>query len=74
MPDSRVYIASTVAVGLVAMAHAALTWPPRATVALFAGGATVAFVAEAVAIRPGLARTPRRLEGCVTVTESSIYK
>ena len=74
MPDSRVYIASTVAVGLVAMAHAALTWPPRAAVALFAGGAAVAFVAEAVVIRPGLARTPRRPEGCVTVTESSIYK
>ena len=33
------------------MAHAALTWPPRAAVALFAGGAAVAFVAEAVAIR-----------------------
>ena len=53
MPDSRVYVASTVAVGLVAMAHAALTWPLRAVVALFVGGATVAFVAEAVAIRLG---------------------
>ena len=53
MPDGRVYVASTVAVGLVAMAHAALTWPLRAVVALFAGGATVAFVAEAVVIRLG---------------------
>ena len=35
------------------MAHAALTWPPRAAVALFAGGAAVAFVAEAVVIRLG---------------------
>ena len=53
MPDGRVYVASTVAVGLVAMAHAALTWPPRAAVALFAGGAAVVFVAEAVVIRLG---------------------
>ena len=53
MPDGRIYVASTVAVGLVAMAHAALTWPLRAVVALFAGGATVAFVAEAVVIRLG---------------------
>ena len=51
MPDGRIYVASTVAVGLVAMAHAALTWPLRAVVALFVSGATVAFVAEAVAIR-----------------------
>ena len=35
------------------MAHAALTWPLRAVVALFAGGATVAFVAEAIVIRLG---------------------
>ena len=47
MPDSRAFVASTVGLGLVAMAHAALTWPPRAAVALFAGGAAVAFVAEA---------------------------
>ena len=53
MPDGRIYVASTVAVGLVAMAHAALTWPSRAAVALFAGGAAVAFVAEAVVIRLG---------------------
>jgi hypothetical protein len=53
MPDGRIYVASTVAVGLVAMAHAALTWPLRAVVALFAGGATVAFVAEAIVIRLG---------------------
>ena len=53
MPDGRIYVASTVAVGLVAMAHAALMWPPRAAVALFAGGAAVAFVAEAIVIRLG---------------------
>jgi len=53
MPDGRIYVASTVAIGLVAVAHAALTWPLRAVMALFVGGATVAFVAEAVVIRPG---------------------
>jgi hypothetical protein len=53
VPDSRAFVASTVGLGLVAMAHAALTWPPRAAVALFAGGAAVAFVAEAVVIRLG---------------------
>jgi hypothetical protein len=53
VPDSRAFVASTVGLGLVAMAHAALTWPPRAAVALFAGGAAVAFGAEAVAIRLG---------------------
>ena len=53
MPDGRVYVASAVALGLVAVAHAALTWLLRAVVAPFAGGATVAFVAEAVAIRLG---------------------
>lgn len=49
----RVFVLSVVAIGLVALAHAALTWPPRATVALFAGGAAIAYVAEAVAIRLG---------------------
>ena len=53
MPDSRVFAASTVALGLVALAHAAFTWSPYATIALFGGGALVAFVAEAVVIHRG---------------------
>lgn len=50
MASSRPFAASAVALGVVALAHAALTWPAAATVALFVGGAVVAFVAEAVVI------------------------
>lgn len=39
--------------GAGALLHAVLTWPPRAILALFGGGAVVAFVAEAVVIRLG---------------------
>jgi uncharacterized membrane protein len=53
MDSGRRFAVTSVALGAVALGHAALTWPPRATVALFAGGAGVAFVAEAVAIRRG---------------------
>jgi len=45
---------ATVGAGLLALSHAAATWPPTATLALFGGGALVAFVAEAVAVRAGL--------------------
>ncbi len=41
-------------VGFVALVHAFLTWPPEAVIALFGGGALVAFVAEAVVINLGL--------------------
>jgi len=53
MPSSRAFAGTTTAVGLVALAHAALTWPLAATVAFFGGGAAVAFVAEAVVINAG---------------------
>ncbi|MGB9963448.1 carotenoid biosynthesis protein [Halobacterium hubeiense] len=53
MPSNRAFAATTVAVGLLALAHAALTWPPAAVLAFFAGGAAVAFVAEAVVVRLG---------------------
>ncbi|EMA55274.1 MULTISPECIES: carotenoid biosynthesis protein [Halococcus] len=53
MPSSRRFATITVVVGLGALAHALLTWPRRATVALFVGGALVAFVAEAVVIDRG---------------------
>ena len=52
--SSRTFAATTAAVGLVALAHAFLTWPLDATVALFGGGAVVAFAAEAVVINLGL--------------------
>ncbi|MFA1611025.1 carotenoid biosynthesis protein [Halobellus rubicundus] len=53
MTSGRTFVATTVAVGLVALAHAAATWPIAATIALFGGGAAVAFVAEAVVVALG---------------------
>ncbi|MCD2202450.1 carotenoid biosynthesis protein [Halobacterium sp. KA-6] len=53
MPSNRAFATSVAAVGLVAFAHAVLTWPPVAVLAFFGGGAAVAFVAEAVVINLG---------------------
>ncbi len=53
MSSERTFAATVVALGVVALAHAAFTWPLRATLAFFAGGALVAFVGEAVAIDAG---------------------
>lgn len=53
MPSSRVFAASTTAIGMAALAHAALTWPLEATLVFFVGGAAIAFVAEAVVINLG---------------------
>ena len=51
MVSSRRFAGTTVALGLVSLAHALLTWPLAATLAFFGGGAFVAFVAEAVVIK-----------------------
>lgn len=53
MADQRALAGTIVAIGIVALAHAALTWPLFATIAFFGGGTVVAFVAEAVAIDRG---------------------
>lgn len=53
MTGSRTFATATVAVGVVALAHAILTWPLYATVALFGGGGLIAFVAEALVINLG---------------------
>jgi uncharacterized membrane protein len=53
MPSKRAFAASVAAVGLLALAYAALTWPPAAVLAFFAGGAAIAFVAEAVVVNLG---------------------
>ena len=53
MPDGRTFARLTVALGGGALVHAALTWPPAATLALFCGGAVVAFAGEAVVINLG---------------------
>ena len=53
MADQRTFAGTTVAIGIIALAHAAVTWPLVATVAFFCGGAIIAFVAEAIAINRG---------------------
>jgi len=50
----RRFAVTTAAVAVVALTHALLTWPLPDVAALFVGGATLAFVAEAVVIRLGL--------------------
>ena len=54
MRSDHAYAASTVTLGLLALVHAFWTWPLGATLALFGGGALVAFVAEAVVVNIGL--------------------
>ena len=53
MADRHGFVATVLAIGLIALGHAAITWPRLATVAFFGGGAIVAFTAEAVAINRG---------------------
>lgn len=53
MLEDRSFVVATVSVGFASLVHAAFTWPAAATVALFGGGAVVAFVAEAVAVGQG---------------------
>ena len=52
--DDATFRLSLALTGLVALAHALLTWPVRAVLVLFLGGAALAFVAEAVVVRLGL--------------------
>jgi uncharacterized membrane protein len=51
--DGRDFARATIAIGGIALVHAALTWPPGATLALFGGGAAIAFAGEAVVINLG---------------------
>ena len=53
MPNVRTFVGSVLAVWAVALATALLTWPLDATVALFVGGAAIAYVAELVVIQLG---------------------
>jgi hypothetical protein len=50
MTSGRAFAVTTVVLGLVTLAHAFVTWPVSATLALFGGGALVAFVAEAIVV------------------------
>lgn len=54
MDALRRYQVTNVGLFLVTFAHALLTWDLRATLALFVGGALVAFVLEAIGIAVGL--------------------
>lgn len=67
MRSRRAFVTSTLGLGAVTLAHALLTWPLGATLALFGGGAVIAFVGEATvvslgwlehAIRPKLVGVP----------------
>ncbi|MFB6072347.1 MAG: carotenoid biosynthesis protein [Halobacterium sp.] len=53
MASDRPFVATTVALGAAALAHAAWTWPTDAVAAFFAGGAVVVFAAEAVVVNAG---------------------
>jgi hypothetical protein len=53
MVSKRVFAATTIAVGIVTLLHAVVTWPIAATLALFGGGALTAFIAEAIVINLG---------------------
>ena len=48
------YQVTNVALFVIAVVHALLTWSLRATAVLFAGGVVIAFAAELVGIRSGL--------------------
>ncbi len=56
MPGERSFIGITVLLGMVAFVHALVTWPIAATIALFGGGAVLAFLGEAIAINGGWVR------------------
>jgi|AntRauTorcE11898_2_1112593.scaffolds.fasta_scaffold22548_2 hypothetical protein len=53
MTSERTFVATTAAIGVAALGHALLTWPLEATIALFAGGATLAFVGEVIVVNLG---------------------
>ncbi|MGM0399451.1 MAG: carotenoid biosynthesis protein, partial [Halobacteriota archaeon] len=53
MVSKRTFAASTVVLGIGTVVHAIFTWPWGATIALFIGGAIVAFLAEAFVVNLG---------------------
>lgn len=60
MDPVRRYALTNVVLVVAALGHALLTWPLAATLALFAGGAAIAFVLEAAVIAAGLVRHEMR--------------
>jgi len=53
MTSSRTFVATTVMLGVAAYAHALLTWSLEGAVALFVGGAVLAFVGEVIVVNFG---------------------
>ncbi len=54
MDVQRRYGRPILALGAVALGHAVVTWPTQRALALFVGGAAIAFAAEVVAVQSGL--------------------
>lgn len=54
MDVQRRYGGVILALGAVTVAHALATWPAQRALALFVGGAAIAFAAEVVAVQSGL--------------------
>lgn len=54
MDIQRRYTWAVLGLGVVTLAHALLTWPPQRALALFVGGAAIAFAAEVVGVYLGL--------------------
>jgi putative membrane protein len=59
------YQITNVVLFVVTVAHGLFTWPPRAVVALFVGGAAIAAVGELIVVRTGLVdhELPRQVAG-----------
>lgn len=53
MFNARIFVLTSVGLGVAGIAHALLTWPLAGVIAFFGGGAVVAFLAEAIAINMG---------------------
>lgn len=56
MDAGRRFLVGALLFGTAALVHALVTWPLRETIAIFIGGAAIAFIAEAVGVRLGLLR------------------
>lgn len=53
MSDARPLVFGSIGLGILGLVHAAATWPMEATVAVFVGGAVIAFIGEVIVIQLG---------------------
>ena len=54
MEEEQHLVYGSVVLAVVAALHASIVWPPRMLIAMFGGGACIAFLAEYIVIRGGL--------------------